>query len=225
MQSTNSPPALTGYVTYWCLRTEGPEVAEALAEAASEVLRRLVPQVPRFRSARVHLSLDGDTTVVRAEWAAAPDDRQTVRTGELGRALAELADRPGVLSATVSGGFPGPGIEGPASGEPPGLVAVATRHVGGPRNAEALSELLLRSGEWKRDFPGFISAQACVSGDGSVYVNYPQWVDGTAYRAYMDDPRNAAGQGDIAVLEVAPPEVVLCTVLEQIDAANPRISR
>jgi hypothetical protein len=146
--------------------------------------------------------LDGGAVVIRAVW---PDEASH-------RATSGLAGRRGVLSTTTFGGTAAPGLHGPAAGRAPGIVAVATRHFAGRDSADAVLRLLGESGDWKRGFPGFISATPYLSHDGRTFVNYPMWVDEAAYRAWMADPRIAEGQQEIARLEVAPPEYLVCRV-------------
>jgi hypothetical protein len=89
-------------------------------------------------------------------------------------------------------------------------VVLATRHVRNAEAANALGELLVQSGEWKKYLPGFIGAAAYVSADGRDFLNYPRWTDAAAYDSYMADPRIAQGQGAIASNEDAEPEFIRC---------------
>ncbi|MER6808878.1 antibiotic biosynthesis monooxygenase [Spirillospora sp. NPDC000708] len=182
------------HVTFEIFRTDGPATAGALVEAAKGLLDPV--------TARVHTALDDMAVVIRT---VRPDAASSHTTGK-------LADHAGVLSTTTFQGTSVPGLTGPEAGREPGIVAVATRHFAGRDSAAAVLRLLAGSGEWKRDFPGFISATPYLSPDGRTFVNYPMWVDEAAYRAWMADPRIAEGQEEIARLEVAPPEYLVCRV-------------
>ncbi|NLU68551.1 antibiotic biosynthesis monooxygenase [Streptomyces sp. HNM0574] len=201
-------------MTFCTLHARDRAAGEELARTIRQELRQRVRHARGFARARVHLSQDGTTTVVRGEWASEADHREALG-GPAGEVLRGLAERPAVQEAHTFSGVPVPGLDGPDAGRLPGVVCVATRHVGTAGNAHRLAGLL-RSGEWKRGFPGFISAEPFISHDGGTYVNYPQWVDEAAFAAYMADPRNQAGQPDIADLEVAPPQLVMCTVVEEV---------
>ncbi|MEV0444312.1 hypothetical protein AB0I84_03620 [Streptomyces spectabilis] len=201
------------YVTFSTLRTEDPGTAAELAGAFVREAHRWLRRREGFISARVHSSVDGAATVVRAEWRSRAEHHAAARNG-WGASLRALHTGPGVREATVFGGVPEEGIAGPDRTSPPGLVCVATRYLGTPENARRLAGLL-RQGEWKRYFPGFISATPYIGPEGT-YVNYPQWTNADAFDAYMNDPRNAAGQPGITELEVAPPEILMCTVLDEI---------
>jgi len=176
--------------------------ADHAAELVKEVRER-VRYERGFVRAHVLLSLDRSTTVIHCRW-----DRETA---------SPLASWPGAV-VTSAGGFETAGISGAEPGAPPGIAAVATRHLTGPEAARNLGELLLRSERWKRRVPGFIGATAYLSADGRTYLNYPQWTDERAYRAYMADPRIAEGQREIARLEAAPPEFVLGRLAADIEA-------
>jgi quinol monooxygenase YgiN len=206
-----------GFVTFGILRTAHRETAAMLVNGMTSEAHENQRHVAGFVSSRVHVSLDGTTVVSRGRWASEADYRSYARAGSGGE-LCGFSNRPGVLAVTLFRGIPAPGIEGPAAAEKPGIVAVATRHIGGPESAHAVVDLLRRTGEWKRYFLGFISATPYISQDGRTYVNYPQWVSEAAYHAYMADPRIVDGQAEIARYEVAPPEFVLCRPVENIVA-------
>jgi len=143
-----------------------------------------------------------------AEWPArspAPDLPDLPELPELARRLAADA---GAQPARTLGGTLAVSIDGPAVAAAPGVAVLAIRHVSGFDAAHELGKLLLRSGEWKREVPGFIGASAYISADGSEFINYVRWVDEAAFQRYMTDPRNAAGQPEIASTEAAEPEFV-----------------
>ncbi|WP_157756609.1 antibiotic biosynthesis monooxygenase [Plantactinospora sp. KBS50] len=160
----------------------------------------------------MHLTLDGSTLVHHTRWTNErdyhlwrPDDAAVGGPDDPCR-------HPAVrTNVTVTGAAAG-GIQGPAVGQPPRVVAVAIRHFAGPAAAATVLGLLHRSGEWKRDHPGFIAADVCLSADGRTFVNYPAWAGRGAYEAWMADPRISVGQAEIARLESAPPQYYVCTV-------------
>ncbi|WP_306318218.1 MULTISPECIES: putative quinol monooxygenase [unclassified Streptomyces] len=212
-------PPTPGYVTFSTLRADDRTAAAELARALAHETRRWLRHREGFVSARIHTGVDtAAAVVVREEWRSRASHRAAGEDAA-GAALRALLTGPGVRETSVFGGVPEEGIAGPYPSAPPGLVCVATRHLGSPTNARRLAGLL-REGDWKRHFPGFISATPYI-GDEGTYVNYPQWTDAAAFDAYMRDPRNAAGQPGIAELEVAPPEIVMCTVLDEVIARTP----
>jgi len=204
--SADRVAAAVGFATFDIFRTDGAATSTALAAAAARELAA-ARQLPGFLLARVHTALDGAAVGVYLAWAS-DQVRESPLTG--------LADRPGVRSADSFGGAPGPGLAGPAADRPPAVAAIAVRHLAGRDAADALLRLLDGSGRWKRDFPGFITAVPYLSPDGSTFVNYPMWAAEEAYRAWMDDPRIAEGQQEIARLETAPPEYLACQVTAEI---------
>ncbi|MDR3081387.1 MAG: antibiotic biosynthesis monooxygenase [Streptomyces sp.] len=209
-----------GFVTFGVLRVDGPETAASLVKILTGEVGSWVRYTEGFVSSRVHVSADGTTVINRGEWTSEAAYRTSFGTNPAGGVLHALGTRPGVLAATVFSGAPADGaIEGPEAGAQPGVVVVATRHLDGHDGAHQLLDLLAGSGEWKRDFPGFISVTPYLSEDGTEFVNYPMWVSEVAYQNWMADPRISEGQETLARLEVAPPEYVLCTVAAQIDAA------
>ncbi|MEV6655081.1 antibiotic biosynthesis monooxygenase [Streptomyces sp. NPDC051219] len=214
-----SPASEVGFVTFGVLRVDGAETAAALVETVTEEVKKWVRHAPGFISSRVHVSTDGTTVVNRGEWTNEEAYRTSFQESPSGGVLHALGTRAGVLAATVFSGTPATPLEGPEAKAQPGVVVVATRHLGGPSAADAVLELLAGSGEWKRRFPGFISATPYVSREGTTFVNYPMWVNEVAYQAWMADPRISEGQEELARLEVAPPEYLLCTVAVQVDAA------
>lgn len=140
-----------------------------------------------------------------AEWPARPPAAELPELPELARRLAADA---GAQPARTLGGTLAVSIDGPAVEAAPGVAVLAIRHVSGIDAAHELGKLLLRSGEWKREVPGFIGASAYISADGSEFINYVRWVDEAAFQRYMTDPRNAAGQPEIASTEAAEPEFI-----------------
>ena len=221
MASEREPGAAkVGFVTFGVLRVDGPETASALVGVLTEEVTRWVRHVRGFVSSRVHVSTDGTTVINRGEWTDEEAYRTSFRENPSGGVLHALGTRPGVLAATVFSGAPAATpLEGPEPDAQPGVVGVATRHLGGPASADAVLDLLAKSGEWKRHHPGFISATPYVDKEGATFVNYPMWVNEVAYQAWMADPRISEGQEELARLEVAPPEYVLCRVAVQVDAA------
>ncbi|WP_455354469.1 antibiotic biosynthesis monooxygenase [Streptomyces sp. SYSU K217416] len=213
------PAPEVGFVTFGVLRVDGPETAAALVETVTEEVRGWVRHTPGFISSRVHVSTDGTTVVNRGEWTSEEAYRTSFQESPSGGVLHALGTRPGVLAATVFSGTPATPLEGPEAAEQPGVVVVATRHLSGPSAADTVLEMLAGSGEWKRRFPGFISATPYVNREGTTFINYPMWVNEVAYQAWMADPRISEGQDQLARLEVAPPEYLLCTVAVQVDAS------
>jgi quinol monooxygenase YgiN len=195
------------FVTFDIFRTDGATATGALAETVVQTLSSSVRKAPGFGSARVHTGLDGTVVVARTVWNGPDAPEAGVR---------RLADEPGVRSATAFGGTPEPGLRGPAAGQTPQIVAVATRHFAARESAEAVLNLLAGSGEWKRHFPGFISATPYLDSAGTTFVNYPMWVDEDSYQAWMRDPRISEGQEEIALLEAAPPEYLVCRVVADV---------
>ncbi|MBZ3906418.1 hypothetical protein [Streptomyces griseiscabiei] len=215
---TSADAAREGFRTFLVLRTDGTGVAQ-------EAVRALVEQTSDpsrpdgFLSSRIHLGLDGDVVVHSVAWR----DETSARDGYPARVEEALLDRLGrkaLLRTDLVGGTPEPGVRGPSANSPPGLVCVAVRHVADRAAAEAMADLLRRSGDWKKDFPGFVSATPYIGTDGRTYVNYPQWTDRGAFDAYMSDRRNVDGQQGISALEVAPPDLFLCTLVAETVAAG-----
>ncbi|CAG7657833.1 putative quinol monooxygenase [Actinacidiphila bryophytorum] len=213
------PSAEPGFVTFGVLHTDGARASADAAAAITAEVREWVRHAPGFVSSRVHLGVADDVVVHRGEWTDPESYRTSFQDSPAAGRLHGAAGWPGVTGATVFRGAPAAGISGPAAGRRPGTVVVATRHLSGPAATAALLGLLHGSGEWKRDSPGFVSATPYVDADGRTFVNYPVWVDRAAYDAWMADPRIPAGQQEIARLEVAPPEYLLCTVVSDIAAA------
>ncbi|MFI8102729.1 antibiotic biosynthesis monooxygenase family protein [Streptomyces sp. NPDC086023] len=210
MSTTPSPEP---FVTFDTWHTESRAAASGLADALAAELRDRYAPAPGFAFARVHLGLDGRTVVTCTEWDA--QAHWTAAAAAL-PAGAALRTEPG----SAFRGTRAAHVAGPEAGTAPGIVSIATRHVGTAVAARSLLRHLLDTADWKRTFPGFVSATPFISLDGGTYLNYPQWTDEAAYRAYMTDPRNAAAQGGIAALEVAPPEFVMAVVHAQVTAAD-----
>ncbi|MTD54522.1 putative quinol monooxygenase [Amycolatopsis pithecellobii] len=215
----SADPWATGpaqFATFEILRVDGAAAATALADRIAGETTTWIRHLPGFAAGHVHISLDGTTVVHHLLWETEEAYRMWYFGSAASQVLAELTKGPQVLAATARSGLAAPGLSGPAAGEPPGIVAVATRHLGGRDSAVAVLELLARSGDWKRAFPGFISATPYVSQDGRTFVNYPMWTDEAAYRAWMADPRISEGQQEIARLETAAPEYLVCSVAARI---------
>ncbi|ONI90818.1 hypothetical protein ALI144C_02365 [Actinosynnema sp. ALI-1.44] len=218
MTSAHARSAGPDFFTFETLRVDRPETAGVLADILVGEVRDHARHTAGFVTGRVHLGVDGTTVVSCGQWGSAADHSNSTKAGPGRGALGSLANRPEVTAATTFGGTRAAGVDGPAAAEPPGFVAVATRHVAGHESASAMVDLLVQSGEWKRDFPGFISATPYISLDGKTFVNYPQWVNEAAFHRYMAAPRIAEGQAAVASLEVAPAEFVLCRVVMTIDS-------
>ncbi|MEV7739865.1 antibiotic biosynthesis monooxygenase [Streptomyces sp. NPDC088921] len=191
------------FATLGILRVEGPDTAEALAERVAAEVDAWVRDVPGFLGWRFQVSLDGTTVVNHGLWTGRAHYHEGFVNHPAVEPLRDLAHRPGVLGATVRTGTAAPGLTGPSADRPPGIVAVATRHLGGHDAARGVLALLAASAEWKHHLPGFISAAPYLSEDGRTFMNYPMWVDEAAYRRWMSDPRISEGQEEIARLETA----------------------
>ncbi|GHH30528.1 antibiotic biosynthesis monooxygenase [Streptomyces lanatus] len=202
-----------GFTTFDTLTTQSPDAARELAEALITEAATRLRHSPGFLSSRVHVGDDRRTVIHRGLWRDAADHHAAADR------LKELADRPGVQTAKTFAGTPAPGLHGPRTGVLPGRVAVATRHLRDPESYPALMDLLNRSGDWKRHHRGFITATPHISPDQLTFVNYATWEDEDSYRAWMADPRISEGQEEIARLEAAPAEYVLCAVVADIRAA------
>ncbi|UOX84599.1 hypothetical protein MUY14_22515 [Amycolatopsis sp. FBCC-B4732] len=207
-----------GFAGFWVLSAADAAAARLLSAQLDDEMLSL-RDAAGFRSARLHLGVDGRTVVLRHGWRGAAD-HTAFRDGPFAQRLRGVAGRAGVRAPRCYGGELVARIEGPDAGAAPGVVVLAVRHVGGRRSALALTELLERSGDWKREFPGFISADAAIGPDHTTFVNYPQWTDVAAFDAYMADPRNAAGQPGIARLEAAEPVIVRCSVVAEVIAVE-----
>jgi quinol monooxygenase YgiN len=214
MTNTSEEADGPGFVSFWTVAAAGTDAARTLLSYFVGDLRHLVKALG-LRSAQVHLDVDGTTVVVRSEWQG-EDAHEAFWASDDGKRWREIGNRAEVTWTRTAGGVLLPRLDGPDKDSAPGVVVIATRHVGHRDNALRLAGLLERSGDWKRDFPGFVSAEAAISADGATFVNYPRWVDEESFRAYMTDPRNAARQPDIAGLEVAAPEIVRCAVVAEI---------
>ncbi|MCF2436243.1 antibiotic biosynthesis monooxygenase [Streptomyces thinghirensis] len=159
----------------------------------------------------MHVSTDGTTVINRGEWTDEEAYRTSFRENPSGGVLHALGTRPGVLAATVFSGAPAAApLEGPEPDAQPGVVGVATRHLGGPASAGAVLDLLAKSGEWKRHHPGFISATPYVDKEGATFVNYPMWVNEVAYQAWMADPPDLRGAGGVGAPGSGPAPSTCC---------------
>ncbi|MFD9322378.1 antibiotic biosynthesis monooxygenase family protein [Streptomyces sp. NPDC060053] len=209
-----APEPEAGLVTFDVLVADGAETVPALVARITDDTTLRLRHSPGFLSSRVHVSADGRSVITRSLWRSEQDHREALRT-------AEPADgrRSPAPTTTAFRGRPAPAISGPALGRPPEVVAVATRHLRHPDCFPLLMDLLEDSAEWKRHHRGFISATPHLGLDGTTFVNYPMWADEDSYRAWMADPRISEGQEEIARLEAAEPEYLLCTVAAHIDAA------
>ncbi|MEC3975521.1 hypothetical protein [Amycolatopsis sp. H20-H5] len=197
-----------GYVEFWTLPTVN-------AAAADSLIGRLHGEFPEvlatagFRSARLHVGFDTTTVLLRLEWSSS-QAHDSFRESEFAQRLRLLDGRAGVTDPRCCGGELLAPLCGPDAGRSPEVVVLAVRHVGNRRNALALLETLENTRVWKHDFSGFISAQVAISADGATFINYPQWTSKNVFEAFVADPRNAAGQPDIARLEAAEPEILPC---------------
>lgn len=222
LPSAGAPKPEAGFVTFHTLVLDRPEhVPDVVDLVTGEVSERL-RHSRGFRSSRIHVSADGRTVITRTLWQGAADHRAAQPPDGAAGGPPSPAGHPAVRTATVFLGRPSPGITGPALGQPPGVVAVATRHLRDPACFPLLMDLLVNGGDWKRHHRGFISATPNLGTDGTTFVNYPMWSDEESYQAWMADPRLSHGQQEIARLEAAPPEYVLCTVTDQIGPPGPR---
>lgn len=191
------------HASFAVLQAVGSDEAERAAGRLAAMLR----QQPGRAASAIYLSLDGTAVVHCGWWAAGPGQPTGNPSHGLLRALAR---EPGIRSLRSLGGTLAASIDGPAADQVPGAAVLAIRHVRDRTAATELARLLISTGEWKRDLPGFIGAAAYVSANGRDFINYPRWVDEAAYRAYMADPRIAGGQDAIARNETAPPEFIRC---------------
>lgn len=164
-----------------------------------------------FMSSSIFVDMDAAAVVHCAQWPA--QSREADRSAELVRALGAEA---GARSVRTFTGTLAADIEGGSPRESPGVCVLAIRHVNDGNAARELSRLLVSTGTWKREVPGFIGASAYITPDGREFLNYPRWVDEAAYDAYMADPRIAEGQAGISVLESAKPEFIRGRSLSQV---------
>ncbi|MFD7923238.1 hypothetical protein ACFV3R_28950 [Streptomyces sp. NPDC059740] len=213
MDERTQDPRAGQRATFVVLRTGTPDAADRCLAGMARQAREHHRGLPGFVSARLHREDAGRAAVLRTLW-----DR-TAATGPEAAvsSLRTLGEEPGVGGVFVFDGVSAAGLAGPAMGDPPGKVAVAVRHLHHAEAMKGLLGLLAASGEWKRHFPGFISATPYLGNDGRTFVNYPMWTGDSAYRAWMADARIAEGQDEIALLEAAPPEYLVCTVTDQVD--------
>jgi len=213
-----APHSSGEHTTFGVLRTDSRATADRLARTWTEEVSAHLRHAPGFRSATLHLADDGTTLVDQGEWASEEEYTRSFLDNPDCERLRGIGDWPGVDVGTVFAGHAEPGIEGPAAGADPEVVVVAIRHLA-EGAADRVLGLLRESAGWKKSFPGFISATPFLSRDGTLFVNHPKWDSDTAYAAWMRDPRIAEGQGDIALLETAPPEYLRCTVIAGITAS------
>lgn len=209
------------FAAFEVLHVDDVSTAEALVPAIASEIDAWTSAKPGLLQSGVYVSLDRSAVVHHTRWTEESRYRSLFPHAEDAGVLDELSQWQGVSRSVCCGDAVG-GIEGPASGRRPGIVAVATRHFTGVESARAVVELLHRTGEWKRTFPGFISATAYLSADGTTFVNNPMWLDRSAYDAWMADPRIAEGQAEIACLEVTPPEYLVCTAVARNRRRSPR---
>jgi Antibiotic biosynthesis monooxygenase len=201
--------------TFQIFRTDAAS-AEAVAEAVTLQLRSSFGDLPGLLAVQVQIELGGAAVVCRGQWAGPPSS--ATAQSPAAQALGQLAELPGVQTVTRLSGIPAEGLEGPAAGRPAGIAVVAIRHLAGQESAAQALKLLGASGEWKKTFPGFISATPYFSEDGTIFVNYPTWVDEPAYRAWMADPRIASAKAGVAELDTSSPEFLTCRVTADISA-------
>ncbi|WP_394833061.1 hypothetical protein LVJ94_41820 [Pendulispora rubella] len=149
-----------------------------------------------FLGDQIHQSADHHTVIHRVEWASEA-----------------AAAASGIRAVSAFLGWTAPALHGPNDTDVPGVASLATRHLRGRESYDALLALMAQSGAWKRNFPGFIFAIPHLGLDGRTFVMYTAWVDHSAYRAWISDPRLSVGQEEIARLEVAPPEYLLCEIV------------
>ncbi|MFF6782504.1 hypothetical protein [Streptomyces sp. NPDC012510] len=220
MTSVNPPASEAGFATFGVLRTDSPDTATALVGLITREVNTWVRHSDGFVSSHTHIALDGTSVMHRGRWTDEETYGSSFTHRPEGHVLRTLADRPGVRSATVFRSVPAAGPHGPAAGQQPGLVGFAVRRLSGARAQQHVHGLLTASGEWKRDCAGFISATPYIGTDGTTFINCPMWADRDAYDSYMRHPQLTEGLEEVARLEVAPPEFLLCTVATEIWAPS-----
>jgi quinol monooxygenase YgiN len=204
---TTHPTA--GFATFETFELDGVDAADTVVGLLTDHLRTVLRGAPGFVSARLHISFDGAVVVRLVEWRSEAAWRDVDAGGP--------AALPAVRRTTYFAGRRTTGLVGPDEGKPATVAVVATRHLAGHDAAQAVLELLSDSGERKRTFPGFISATPYLSDDGTMLVNYPQWVDESAFQAWMADPQIAGARDKVTQYELAPPDIVICRVHTRID--------
>lgn len=106
------------------------------------------------------------------------------------------------------------GITGPGRPEQAQVSVVAVRQMRDKESVKSVLELLAQSGDdWKREFPGFISAVPILDEDSNTLINYPSWTDVDAYNAWISDPRMLAGQEHVSEFESKSPRYHLMNIL------------
>ena len=205
---TTNPTA--EFATFETFELDSVDAADTVVGLLADHVRSALRGAPGFVSARLHASFDGASVVRLVEWR----DEAAWRNVDAGGPAA----LPAVRRTTHFAGRPAPGLVGPDEGKPATVAVVATRHLAGHDAARAVLRLLSDSGERKRTFPGFISATPYLSDDGTMFVNYPQWVDEAAFQAWMADPQIAGARTKVTEYELAPPDIVICRVHTRIDA-------
>lgn len=183
-------------------------VLDAMAGPAQNLLRGTVG----LHRARLHAGKDVAVVALGTWWTDRSGYLAWLESVPADSVLRHPETMPGVVEVIGFEGVPLAHIDGPAAGERPGLMGIVTRHVGNHESARAVADLLERTGDWKDNAAGFVSATASINSDGTRFFNYPQWVDQSAYDAYMADPRLSEAQDDVAQLEAAAPEFLLCTL-------------
>lgn len=72
---------------------------------------------------------------------------------------------------------------------------------------------------WVRLRPGFISSTFHASHDGRHVINYAQWKDEAAFRAFGEDPQGKHLQAAIRAVDAGlKPHAIHCRVVRSIDA-------
>lgn len=221
MTSADHLVPTAGFASIETLKSGSRSDARAIADYLAHEVHACTRTTEGFVSAQICLSLDGTTVVRRNHWVNEKYYRTFLASK---REREDLADFPGVRSIAMFEGIPQIGLEGPALGSPPGIIVIATRRVSGHESSHAVLALLHKSGDWKRQFPGFISATPYISNDGKMFVNCPMWVDRQAFDAWTADPKIADARQEVVEQEAAPPEIVLCGLDEYIEAIDGRYS-
>jgi hypothetical protein len=171
---------MSEYATVDVFRAPSPEAAGAVVEQLRTEVLPATAKLGGFLGATVQLALDGTTVVSNVRWSGEPADRPS-------------ADLPGVTRRTITAASLVT-LRGPSAEEPVGWTVTALRPVPGLAGAEALGAKLVETGAFKKDIGGFVGARAYVTGDGTLFVNCPQWIDRDAFERYTGDPRVEAGR-------------------------------
>ncbi|WP_405815915.1 hypothetical protein OG241_15335 [Streptomyces sp. NBC_01390] len=209
----------TGVFVFESVTVSG--AAAELADIFTVEIEENYWQTPGFVSARLYQDFEGDTLVARVHWADESDYRAHAkavasdgkgfqdRLGEL-----EILDRATFVGTQVQG------FAGPAEGEATGYTVVATRRVRDRQAAHDVHAVLLGTGEWKHDIPGFVAATPYISLDGTEFLNNPQWVDRDAFQVYMNHPSIPGGLTEANQHEIGPPRIVHCRIVSDIGAVE-----